>query len=110
MTTSILFSCSIEEGRFIENEKLELKKDAFISSKSNILHKIDDESVSIFKNSLEFGEKGNLTTFRYDILKEKLNATDFKNLLVEFYRNKNVDKIFFVNSNGEQEVIFESTE
>lgn len=60
MTTSILFSCSIEEGRFIENEKLELKKDAFISSKSNILHKIDVESVSIFKNSLEFGEKGNL--------------------------------------------------
>lgn len=41
---------------------------------------------------------------------EKLNATDFKNLLVEFYRNENVDKIFFVNSNGEQEVIFESTD
>lgn len=83
-------------------------KDEFINSKSYLFQNLNTDIVSIFKSSIEFDENGNLSTFQYDVLQENLTEKEFKNLLIEFYRNENVDKIFFVNAEGEKEILFES--
>ncbi len=108
LATPIIFSCSTEDDNLIEYQNLELKKEEFINSKSYLLQNLNTDIISIFKSSIEFDANGNLSTFQYDVLHENLTEKEFKILLRELYRAENVDKIFYVNTDGEKEILFES--